>query len=157
MEFEIDSFYSSIDTIGGILKKLTKGRGFIATTNSDKLPNGKMRGAIVVRMPPEFLDDFLKDLRDSLGKTGELKSQRIGSQDVTKAYTDTESELRAARAVEGRLIEIIKTGKGEIKDLIAAERELGTWRTKIEKMEGEIRYYNNQVGLSTLTINLVEK
>ena len=59
--------------------------------------------------------------------------------------------------MEDRLIEIIKTGKGEIKDLVAAERELGIWRTKIEEMEGEIRYYTNQVSLSTLTINLVEK
>ena len=91
------------------------------------------------------LDKFVLDLRKDLGKTGELKSQRIGSQDVTKQYTDMESRLRAARTMEERLINIIKTGKGEIKDLLAAERELGVWRTKIEEMEGEIRYYNNQV------------
>jgi len=157
MEFEIDSFYASVDTINGLLKKVTKGSGFVATSNSDKLPNGKMKGSVVVRMPPQHLDDFLAELRVALGKVGELKSQRIGSADVTKQYTDIESELRAARAVETRLIEIIKTGKGEIKDLIAAERELGTWRTKIEKMEGEIRYYNNQVALSTITITLAEK
>jgi hypothetical protein len=152
MEFEVESFDSAVDTVG----KLAKG-GFIATVNSDKLPNGKVRGSVVVRMPPQLLDKFILDLRRELGKTGELKSQRIGSQDVTKAYTDTESELRASRAVEARLLDIIKTGKGEIKDLIAAERELGTWRVKIEKMEGEIRYYNNQISLSTLTITLYEK
>lgn len=55
------------------------------------------------------------------------------------------------------MLDIIDKGKGDLKDLIAAERELGVWRTKIEKMEGEIRYYDNQVALSTLTINLVEK
>ena len=59
--------------------------------------------------------------------------------------------------MEERLIHIIKTGKGEIKDLVAAENELGVWRTKIEEMEGEIRYYANQVSLSTLTITLAEK
>lgn len=155
MEFEIDSFYGALDTITGLLRK-TKG-GFIATINSDKLPNGKMRGAIVVRMPPEFLDDFIKDLRGELAKVGELKGQRVGSSDVTKVYTDLESELRASRAVEERFLQIIKSGKGEIKDLIAAERELGIWRTKIEKLEGEIRYYNNLIALSTLTINLSEK
>src|SRR5205807_1891082 len=64
---------------------------------------------------------------------------------------------RAARTMEDRLIKIIQTGKGEVKDLVAAERELGVWRTKIEEMEGEIRYYNNQISLSTLTINLTEK
>jgi len=40
---------------------------------------------------------------------------------------------------------------------IASERELGVWRIKMEEMEGEIRYYANQVSLSTLTIALYEK
>ncbi len=155
MEFETESFDKSVDAINGLINAVQG--GFIATVNSDKLPNGKMRGSVVVRMPPQHLDKFLFDLRRELTKTGELKNQRIGSQDVTKAYSDIESRLRAARAIEERLINIIKTGKGEIKDLVAAERELGVWRTKIEEMEGEIRYYNNQVGLSTLTISLSEK
>jgi hypothetical protein len=108
-------------------------------------------------VPPEHLDKFVLDLRQSLAKTGELKTQRIGSSDVTKQYTDIESRLRAARTMEERFLAIIKNGKGEVKDLIAAERELGVWRTKIEEMEGEIRFYNNQVSLSTLTITAFEK
>src|SRR5436190_255630 len=59
--------------------------------------------------------------------------------------------------MEARLLEIIKTGKGEIKDLLVAEKELGVWRTKIEEYEGEKRYFDNQVALSTLTITLAEK
>ena len=153
MEFETDSFKDSVLKITKLVKN--KG-GFVATVNSDKLPNGKMRGNIVVRMPPGVLDDFLIELPDILPKNV-LKNQRIGSQDVGKQYSDIESRLRAARAIEERLIQIIKTGKGEIKDLVNAEKELGVWRTKIEEMEGEIRYLANQVALSTLTIQLYEK
>jgi Domain of unknown function (DUF4349)/Putative zinc-finger len=155
MEFEIDSFDKAVDNVTRLVTGI-KG-GFVATINSDKLPNGKMKGAIVVRMPPQYLDRFVLDLRRELAKSGELKNQRIISLDVTKQYTDIESRLRAARTMEDRLIQIIKIGKGEIKDLVAAERELGVWRTKIEEMEGEIRYYANQVSLSTLTIQLYEK
>src|SRR5207247_2011259 len=82
---------------------------------------------------------------------------RTGGQDATQAYTDLESRPRAARTMEQRLLEIIKSGKGEIKDLLLAEKELGVWRTKIEEYEGEKRYYDNLVSLSTLTITLVEK
>ncbi len=155
MEFETDSFDNTVDAITKLITGV-KG-GFIATINSDKLANGKMKGAVIVRMPPTLLDKFIYDLRRELAKTSELKNQRLGSLDVTKQYTDIESRLRAARALEERLIAIIKTGKGEIKDLVAAEKELGVWRTKIEEMEGEIRYYANQVSLSTLTISLFEK
>ncbi len=155
MEFETESFDKAVDNITRLITAV-KG-GFIATINSDKLANGKMRGSVVVRMPPQYLDKFVFELRHELAKSGELKNQRIISLDVTKQYTDIESRLRAARTMEDRLIQIIKIGKGEIKDLVAAERELGVWRTKIEEMEGEIRYYSNQVSLSTLTITLSEK
>ncbi len=155
MEFEVDSFDNAIKSIDKLIDNV-KG-GFKLTGEGRKQPNGKMRGNVVVRMPPQHLDKFVEDVRAILEKTGELKMQRIGSQDVTKQFTDTESELKAARAVEKRLLAIIENKKGEVKDLVAAEKELGTWRTKIEKMEGEIRYYANQVALSTLTINLVEK
>jgi glycine cleavage system regulatory protein len=59
--------------------------------------------------------------------------------------------------MEERLLKIIQEGKGEIKDLLQAEKELGEWRTKIEGLEGEIRYYSNLVALSTLTLTLYEK
>src|SRR5206468_5550667 len=150
IEFEIDSFDSATMTITKIV--IEEG-GYVATTNSEKLPNGKVKGTIVVRVPPDRLDTLILKLR----ALGDLKSQNLTAQDVTKQYTDTASELRAARAMEDRLLNIIKNSQGEIKDLLAAEKELATWRGKIEKMEGELRYYDNLVALSTLNISLFER
>jgi hypothetical protein len=155
IEFEVTSFDEAVATVTRLVGD-AKG-GFVATVNSEKLPNGKVRGSVVLRLPPERLDAFVLDLRRELGKSGELKGQRIGSQDITKQYTDLESRLRAARAMEERLLRIIKEGKGEIKDLVAAEKELGVWRTKVEELEGELRYYANLVALSTLTVTLYER
>jgi Domain of unknown function (DUF4349)/Putative zinc-finger len=155
MEFEVTSFD---DAVAAVTKLVSGLRGaFVATVNSDKSPSGKVRGAITVRTPPEHLDRLVLDLRRELGAAGELKGMHIASQDVTKQYTDLESRLRAARTMEERLIQIIKTGKGEIKDLLQAEKELGVWRTKIEEIEGEIRYYANLAALATLTVTLAEK
>jgi glycine cleavage system regulatory protein len=150
LEFEVDSFDSSVDKVARIA---AEEKGFVATVNSDRLPNGKVKGSIVLRVPPESLDRLVLKLR----ALGELKSQRITSEDITKKYYDLESRLKAARTMETRLIEIIKTGKGEIKDILAAEKELGEWREKIEIFEGEIRFYTNLVSLSTLTLTLLEK
>lgn len=155
IDFEVDSFDQAVDTIYKLISK-TQG-GIVATTNSDKLSNGKMRGTIVVRMPPEELDDFVFALRRDLGKFGELKNQRIGSQDVTKQYTDMESELRGLRVSEDRLIQMLKDVKAQLKDLLAVETQLANTRTRIERIEGELRYYANLAAMSTLTINLNEK
>ncbi len=155
VEFEVESFDAATAIINRLVNAIPG--GFVATTNSEKLPNGKVRGAVVVRTPPEHLDELVIALRRELAKGGELKGQRIGSQDITKQFTDLESRLRAARTMEERLLQIIKTGKGEVKDLLNVEKELGVWRTKIEEMEGELRFFAHQVALSTLTVTLAEK
>jgi hypothetical protein len=155
IEFEVDSFDAAAAGINRLINGISG--ALVATTNSDRLPNGKVKGSIVVRMPPQALDKFLLDLRKELTKAGVLKSLRIGSDDVSKRYFDLESRLRAARTTQERLLNIIKTGKGEIKDLVVAEQALAKVLGEIEQMEGDIRYYNNQVALSTLTITLYEK
>lgn len=150
LEFEVDGFDAAVERIEKIV---AEEKGAVATINSDKLPNGKMKGSVVLRVPPKNLDDLIKKLR----LLGELKRQRLGSNDVTKLYYDIDSRLKAARVMEKRLLEIIAKGNGQVKDLVEAEKELGIWRTRIEELEGEVRYYNNLVSLATLTIHLVEK
>ena len=154
IEFEIESFDADGD--GDQARQRHQGR---LRRHGQQREAAQRQGERVDRRPraAEALDGLVLDLRRELGKGGELKGQRIGSQDITKQYTDIESRLKAARTMEERLLKIIKEGKGEIKQLLEAEKELGVWRTKIEEMEGEIRYYNNQVALSTLTITLAEK
>ena len=113
MEFEVESFDSALATVTKLVTGI-KG-AFVGTVNSEKLPNGKVKGSITVRTPPESLDGFVLDLRRELGKGGELKGVKIGSQDITKQYFDIESRLKAARTMETRLLQIIKEGKGDIK------------------------------------------
>jgi hypothetical protein len=150
MEFEVDRFDSAQVNITKIVSEMG---GFVGTTESTKLPNGKVRGSIALRIPPERLDALVLSLR----ALGDLKSQQITAADITKEYTDLESELTTDRAMQDRLLELIHNGKGSVKDLLAAENELGTWRGKIEKTEGQIRYYNGLVAMSTLTITLAER
>jgi len=58
--------------------------------------------------------------------------------------------------MEDRLIQIIKIGKGEIKDLVAASAELGVWRTRSRDGRRDPLLLQ-PVALSTLTIQLYEK
>jgi glycine cleavage system regulatory protein len=150
MEFEVDSFDSAFMTISKIV---TEEGGFVAAADSDKLPNGKVKGTVTVRIPPDHLDTFVLKLR----ALGDLKSQRLGSRDVSKEYTDLESELRAAKAMEERLLDMIKNAKGKVSELLEAEKELGNWRTRIEKIQGTLNYYNNLVSMATLTVTAYER
>jgi hypothetical protein len=128
-------------------------KGYIATSSSEKQQNGKLRGEIVAKILPENLDRFLQ----KIGSLGELKNQTIGSEDITKAYFDTDARLKNARVMESRLIEMLKRKSDDINDLLQVEKELGRVREEIEKMQGELKFWDSQVAFATVTIQLAEK
>jgi len=150
VELEIVSFDDAVQKITAFANEE---RGYVATTNSQKQANGKLRGEVVVKVLPENLDRFLQKIRG----LGELKNQTLGTEDVTKAYFDTDARLKNARVMEERLIEMLKTKTGKVSDLLQVEKELGRVREDIEKMQGELKYWDSQVQFATVTISLAEK
>jgi hypothetical protein len=150
VELEIISFD---DAVRKITTFANEERGYVATTSSEKQANGKLKGEIVVKVLPENLDHFLQKVRT----LGDLKNQTLGTEDVTKAYFDTDARLKNARVMEQRLIEMLKTKTGKVADLLQVEKELGRVREEIEKMQGELKYWDSQVQFATVTISLSEK
>ena len=150
VELEVVSFDDAVQRITALANEE---RGYVATTNSDKQANGKLRGQVIVKVLPENLDHFLQKVRG----LGELKNQTLGTEDVTKAYFDTDARLKNARVMEQRLIDMLKTKTGKVSDLLQVEKELGRVREEIEKMQGELKYWDSQVQFVTVTISLAEK
>ena len=150
VQLEIVSFDDAVQKITAFAKEE---HGYVATTNSEKQANGKLRGQVVVKVLPANLDSFLQKIRG----LGELKNQTLGTEDVTKAYFDTDARLKNARVMEQRLIDMLKTKTGKVSDLLQVEKELGRVREEIEKMQGELKYWDSQVQFATVTISLAEK
>ncbi len=153
LQFDVDSYDVALAFVE---KAVAAVKGASVLTKGKQVAE-RSTGSVVIRVPPETLDDLVDRIRRELGKVGELKSEKIGSEDVSKQYTDLESRLKAARVSEERFLKMIKDAKGEIKDLVEAEKALAGVRTKVEEIEGELRYYANQIGLSTLTVTLQER
>ena len=61
---------------------------------------GNCREQLWSKVVPENLDRFLEKARG----LGELKNQTLGTEDVTKAYFDTDARLRNAKRMEERLL-----------------------------------------------------
>jgi hypothetical protein len=150
VELEVVSFNNTVQKITAFA---SEEHGYIATADSEKQANGKLRGQVVVKVLPENLDRFLQKIRG----LGELKNQTLGTEDVTKAYFDTDARLKNARVMEQRLIDMLKTKTGKVSDLLQVEKELGRVREEIEKIQGELKYWDSQVQFATVTISLAEK
>ena len=150
VELEVAKFDEAVQKITGFANE---DRGYVATTSSEKQENGKLKGQIVVKVLPENLDRFLQKLRG----LGELKNQTLGTEDITKAYFDTDARLKNARVMEQRLIDMLKKKSDDINDLLQVEKELGRVREQIEQMQGELKFWDSQVQFATVTISLAEK
>src|SRR5437899_6327592 len=59
--------------------------------------------------------------------------------------------------MEQRLIDMLKTKTGKVADLLQVEKELARVREDIEKMQGELKFWDSQVQFATVTISLAEK
>ena len=150
VELEIVTFDNAVQKI---IAFANEEHGYVATTDSEKQANGKLRGQVVVKVLPENLDRFLQKIRS----LGELKNQTLGTEDVTKAYFDTDARLKNAHVMEQRLIDMLKTKTGKVSDLLQVEKELARVREEIEKMQGELKYWDSQVQFATVTVSLAEK
>jgi Domain of unknown function (DUF4349)/Putative zinc-finger len=150
LELEVSNFETAVQRLTSLA---TEAHGFVATQSSSRAPNGKLQGTIVLKILPENLDTFLQQAR-SLGQT---KNQTLGTEDVTKAYFDTDARLRNAKRMEERLLEMLQKKTGKVSDLLEVEKELARVREQIEQMQGELKYYDALVQYATVTISLAEK
>jgi hypothetical protein len=147
VDLQVKSFDEALQSISALA---SEGRGYVATTSSQKQENGKLRAQIVVKVLPENLDDFLTKLR----KLGDLKRQTLTAEDVTKQYVDTDARLRNARLVEQRLVALLEKNAGRVSDLLQVEKELGRVREQVEQLQGELKAMDMQVQFATVTISL---
>jgi glycine cleavage system regulatory protein len=128
-------------------------KGFVAGANTTRLANGKMRADITIRIPPDRFEGVLTQLK----ALGTLRNQAITSQDVTKQYLDLATRQKSKEALVERLKKALLEGKGNVKEIMEAEVALGKATEELESIKGELKYYDNLIGLSTITLHLFEK
>jgi glycine cleavage system regulatory protein len=150
VSLEVDSYDAAYTKLGDLV---AAEKGQIAAASTQKMANGKIQASVTLRIPPERFEAVLAKLKDF----GTIRNQRIGSEDVTKAYIDLETRLKGKEILAERLRKLLAEGKGTVKELMEVEVQLGATNEAIEQIKGEIKYYDNLVGLSTITLRISEK
>jgi hypothetical protein len=124
--------------------------GYVSNSNYSKADD-IASGYITVRIPPEKLKDFTA----KIGTLGTVESSNMGSQDVTADYVDIESRLTNAKAQEAQMLTIM-TQAVKMEDILNVRAQLDSIQEEIEVLKGQLRYYDNLVGYSTVTIRITE-
>ena len=106
---------------------------------------------ITVRVPAEGLQSLV----DQLSGLGEVTASTINRQDVTEVTLDLEARVAAAQASVDRLTQLMAQA-GSLADLIAAESALAERQATLESYQQQLKYYDDQVAMSTLTVSLTQ-
>ena len=127
-------------------------KGFVVGTNRAAAEEGYIYGSVTLKVHPSKYDETVKALRD----IGRLVSETSTTADVTQEYVDVQARLENAEATRGRYLEILAIRAGTVPDILEVEREIERVTENIERFKGQLRYFDSQVGLSTITVHLEE-
>src|SRR5712691_9317048 len=146
---EVDSLDRAVAQV-----RLLAGRigGYVANT-ATQTGRGQLRSAsLEVKIPADRFDDGL----GGLAGLGKLESVNVNAEDVGEEFTDVSARMGNARRLEARLIDLLSTRTGKLKDVLDVERELARVREEIDRYEGRLRFLRAHAVLSTLTIYVHE-
>jgi len=126
--------------------------GFVANAGI-QTGQGQLRSATIeVKVPAARFDEALAGLKP----IGELEAADVKADDVGEEFVDVSARMENARRLERRLIELLATRTGKLKDVLDVEQSLAQVREEIERYEGRLRYLRAHTAMSTLTVYVHE-
>lgn len=135
-----------------ISKSVVELNGYIAEDNVYDYGN-RIENRVLIRIPADNFEKLLEQISNNIDK---LDSKNITSLDVSEEFIDIESRIKTKKELENRYLELLKKANN-VEEILAIEKEIGTLRTEIESIEGRLKFLQDQVSYSTLTVVYYEK
>jgi hypothetical protein len=133
-------------------RDLAARHGYLANADVSAADDGKHRALITLRIEASRFDRALEEFK----ALGAVKGERIGAEDVSRAYTDLEARRANKRVAAVRLRDIIANRTGRLEDVIQAEQALMGVTEEIERLDAQKRGYDTQIAYSTLEADVFE-
>lgn len=119
--------------------------------NSYYNSNGNRYANIVLRIPQEQLETFLKEVEG----LGNVTSQSLNTDNITLKYADTESHKEALQVEYDRVLALLEKAD-TMETILALESHLSDIRYQLNQYESTLRTYDNQVDYSTVNLEIYE-
>lgn len=150
LDLVVKDFAEAEQGLKGIIEK---SQAFIDELSEDRRAGSQRYAKWVVRVPADGVQKFL----DQIGTLGVTQYRGLSADDVTEEFVDLAARMKSKRQLESRLLELVASKAGDIRDLASLESELARVREEIERMEGRVRYLSDRVAMSTITITMREE
>ncbi len=137
----------SIAEIKDITNKL---QGEIINSNVSKRVSGEKYGYVTVKVPVKSFETAMSSYKKV---ATEVENERSNATDVTEQYVDLEAQLKNLRAEEDQYLKILDRAE-TVEDILNVTNYLSRVRSQIERIEGQLKYMDRQVDMSTINISL---
>ncbi|MCP4138799.1 MAG: DUF4349 domain-containing protein [Chloroflexi bacterium] len=108
-------------------------------------------GNITIRVPSEDLDEALEEIKADVE---EVNSENVSGEDVTDQYVDLQSRLKAKKAAEEKLLEIMAQA-ATTEETLAVYSQLQVIQSDIEVLTGQINYYERSAAMSSISVRVI--
>ncbi len=105
---------------------------------------------MTVRVPADKFAETVDQIKTASGR---IIQETVRGEDVTEEFIDIDARLKAKKALEHQIMEIMKQ-TNNLAEALNFHRQLADVRVEIEKIEGRKRFLNDQASLSTIKISL---
>jgi len=120
---------------------------------ADTKSTSELGGSFTVKIPSGGFMSFINEME----KIKHIDFQRsMQGTDVTEEYVDLEARLKAKKVVEARLLAFMEKATGA-NDLVRFSSELGAVQEEMERIQGRIRYLDQNVAFSTIELRMYQR
>lgn len=130
---------------------ITQYEGYVSTEHESRYDD-RIEQYVLIRIPSRNFERLLHGISQGISK---FDRKQIEAVDVTEDYLDIEARLRIKKGTESRYIALLDRAN-TVEEILAIERQIDLLRSDIESIEGRLKYLQNQIGYSTLTVTLYE-
>jgi Domain of unknown function (DUF4349) len=106
--------------------------------------------SLTIRVPSARFGDALEQLKSL---EGEVQTSGVSAQDVTDQFVDLQARLTAKQAEEQRYIAILNRAT-TIDEILKVDASLGSVRTQIEQLTGQINSIKQRTDFSTISMSI---
>jgi two-component sensor histidine kinase len=103
---------------------------------------------VVIRVPARRFQEALGRIE----ALGDVLHRNIQATDVSEEFRDTQIRLRNLEQVRDRLAALLAQAR-TVEESLQIERELERLTTEIESMKGRLRFLEDRIAFSTITVN----
>ncbi len=147
---DLDSALADVRRIASVRGGFVGESNIVVNNSEDDQVARPERAIITLRVPATQFDEAMAQLRDSAAG---VDAENTSVAEVTGEYTDLQSRLRNLEASEAQYLALLERAT-TIDEILRVQSSVDSIRGSIEQAQGRLNVLDDQVDMSTITVNL---